>query len=66
MDNLRPEARDHASFKPVCCSGVGPANLGKVKVHESLRFPNEDGFLFNQILIKKKCLIIYGIFGVRP
>ena len=43
-------ARDQAYFKCVFFSGDRPADLGRVKVQEILRFPNDDGLLFNQVL----------------
>ena len=53
-DNLSPTqrfivARDQAYFKSVFFSGDHPEDLGRVKVPEILRFPNDDGFLFNHV-----------------
>lgn len=45
-------ARDLAYFKATFFSGDRPGDLGQVKVSEILRFPNDDGFLFNHILGK--------------
>ena len=42
-------ARDQAYFKCVFFSGDRPGDLGRVKVLEILRFPNDDGFLFNHV-----------------
>ena len=42
-------ARDQAYFKCVFFSGDRPGDLGRVKVPEILRFPNDDGFLFNHV-----------------
>ena len=42
--------RDQAYFKLAFFSGDRPGDLGQVKVPEILRFPNDDGFLFNHIL----------------
>jgi len=42
-------ARDQAYLKCVLFGGDRPADLGRVKVPEILRFPNDDGFLFNHI-----------------
>ena len=42
-------ARDQAYFKTAFFSGDRPGDLGQVKVAEILRFPNDDGFLFNHI-----------------
>ena len=41
--------RDQAYFKTAFFSGDRPGDLGQVKVAEILRFPNDDGFLFNHI-----------------
>ena len=42
-------ARDQAYFKAVFFSGDRPGDMGQVKVPEILRFPNDDGFLFNHV-----------------
>lgn len=42
-------ARDQAYFKTAFLSGARPGDLGQVKVPEILCFPNDDGFLFNNI-----------------
>ena len=42
-------ARDQAYFKAVFFSGDRPGDMGQVKVPEILRFPNDDGFLFNPV-----------------
>ena len=42
-------ARDQAYFKTAFFSGDRPGDLGQVKTPEILRFPNDDGFLFNHI-----------------
>ena len=42
-------ARDQAHFKSVFFSGDRPGDMGQVKVPEILRFPNDDGFLFNHV-----------------
>ena len=42
-------ARDQAYFKAVFFSGDRPGDMGQVKVPEILRFPNNDGFLFNHV-----------------
>lgn len=42
-------ARDQAFLKTAFFSGDRPGDLGQVKVPEILRFPNDDGFLFNHI-----------------
>jgi len=42
-------ARDQAYFKAAFFSGDRPGDMGQVKVPEILRFPNDDGFLFNHV-----------------
>ena len=42
-------ARDQAYFKSVFFSGDRPGDMGQVKVPEILRFPNDDGLLFNHV-----------------
>ena len=42
-------AWDQAHFKAVYFSRDRPDDMGQVKVPEILRFPNNDGFLFNHI-----------------
>ncbi len=42
-------ARDQAYVKTVFFTGDRPGDLGQVKVAEILRFPNDDGILFNHI-----------------
>ena len=42
-------ARDQAYFKAVFFSGDRPGDMGQVEVPEILRFPNNDGFLFNHV-----------------
>ena len=42
-------ARDQAFFKAVFFSGDRPGDMGQVKVPEILRFPNNDGLLFNHV-----------------
>ena len=46
-------------------SGDRPGDLGQVKVPEILRFPNDDGFLFNHILGKTLRDGDSNVFGVR-
>ena len=53
-DSLSPTqrfivARDQAYFKCDFFSGDSPGDLGRVKVQEILRFPNDDRFLFNHV-----------------
>ena len=42
-------ARDQAYFKAEFFSGDRPGDMGLVKVPEILRFPNDDGFLLNNV-----------------
>ena len=45
-------AHDQAYFKTAFFSGDRPGDLSQVKVPEILRFPNDDGFLFNHIWVR--------------
>ena len=58
-------APDQAYFKLAFSSGDRPGNLGQVKVPEILRFPNDDGFLFNHIWGKTLRDGDVNVFGVR-
>ena len=58
-------ARDQAYFKCVFFSGDRPADLGQVKVPAILRFPNNDGFLFNSIWGKTLRDGDENVFGIR-
>ena len=58
-------ARDQAYFKLVFFSGDRPGDLGQIKVPEILRFPNDDGFLFNHIWGKTLRDGDGNVFGVR-
>ena len=42
-------AKSNIEFKTAFFSGDRPGDLGQVKRSEILRFPNDDGFLFNHI-----------------
>ena len=69
-DNLSPTqrfivARDQAYFKCVFFSGDSPGDLGRVKVPEILRFPNDDGFLFNHVWGKTLRDGDENVFGIR-
>ena len=55
-------ARDQAYFKCVFFSG---GDLGRVKVPEILRFPNDDGFLFNHVWGKTLRDGDENVFGIR-
>lgn len=53
-DNISPIdmfvlLRDQAYFKTLFFSGDRPGDLGQVKTPEVLRFPNNDGLLFNHV-----------------
>ena len=58
-------ARDQAYFKTAFFSGDRPGDLGQVKVAEILRFPNDDGFLFNHIWGKTLRDGDQNVFGIR-
>ena len=58
-------ARDQAYFKLVFFSGDRPGDLGQIKVPEILRFPNNDGLLFNHIWGKTLRDGDENVFGVR-
>ena len=69
-DNLSPTqrfivARDQAYFKCVFFSGDRPGDLGRVKVPEILRFPYDDGFLFNHVWGKTLRDGDEKVFGIR-
>ena len=58
-------SRDQAYFKTLFFSGDRPGDLGQVRTNEILRFPNDDGLLFNHTWGK----ILRGdrsnLFGIR-
>lgn len=58
-------ARDQAYFKAVFFSGDRPGDMGQVKTPEILRFPNDDGFLFNHVWGKTLRDGNSNIFGIR-
>jgi integrase len=58
-------SRDQAYFKMAFFSGDRPGDLGQVKVPEILRFPNDDGMLFNHIWGKTLRDGDQNVFGVR-
>ena len=58
-------ARDQAYFKLALFSGDRPGDLGQIKVPEILRFPNDDGLLFNHIWGKTLRDGDENVFGVR-
>ena len=58
-------ARDQAYFKCALFSGDRPGDLGRVKVPEILRFPNDVGFLFNHVWGKTLRDGDENVFGIR-
>ena len=58
-------ARDQAYFKAVFFSSDRLGDMGQVKVPEILRFPNDDGLLFNHIWGKTLRDGDFNIFGIR-
>ena len=57
--------RDQAYFKMAFFSGDRPGDLGQLKVLEILRFPNDDGFLFNHVWGKTLRDGDMNLFGIR-
>ena len=57
--------RDQAYFKAVFFSGDRPGDMGLVKVPEILRFPNDDGFLFNHVWGKPMRDGDNNVFGIK-
>jgi hypothetical protein len=57
--------RDQAYFKILFFSGDRPGDLGQVKSQEILRFPNNDGLLFNHTWGKTLRDGSTNLFGVR-
>ena len=58
-------ARDQAFLKALFFSGDRGSDLGNVKTPEILRFPSDDGFLFNHIWGKTLRDGASNIFGIR-
>jgi len=58
-------ARDQPYFKVVFFSGDRPGDMGQVKVPEILRFPNDDGFLFNHVWGKALRDDDSNVFGAK-
>lgn len=58
-------ARDQAYFKAVFFSGDRPGDMGQVKTQEILRFPNDDGLLFNHVWGKTLRDGDNNVFGIR-
>ncbi|KAK3735069.1 hypothetical protein QZH41_010773 [Actinostola sp. cb2023] len=57
--------RDQAYFKILFFSGDRPGDLGQVKSQEILRFPNNDGLLFNHTWGKTLRDGSTNLFGIR-
>ena len=58
-------AMDQAYFKAVFFSADRPGVMGQVKVPEILRFPNNDGWLFNHVWGKTLRDGNFNIFGIQ-
>ena len=58
-------ARDQAYFELAFFSEDRPGDLGQVKVPEILRFPNDDGLLFNHVWGKTLQDGDSNVFGIR-
>ena len=56
---------DQAYFKTLFFSGDRPGNLGQVQTNEILRFPNEDGLLFNHTWGKTLHGDRLNLFGIK-
>ena len=57
-------ARDQAFFKTFLFSGDRGYDLGMVKTEEILRFPQDDGFLFNHVCGKTLRGSASNVFGI--
>ena len=58
-------AKDQVYFKAVFFSGDRPGDMGLVKVPEILRFPNDDGYLFNHVWGKTLRDGDNNVFGIK-
>ena len=58
-------ARDQAFFKALLFSGDRPGDLSQVKTQEILRFPNNDGLLFNHTWGKTLRGGSSNLFGIK-
>ncbi len=56
--------RDYAYFTTTFFSGDRPGDLGQLKVPGILRFPNDDGFLFNHVWGKTLRDGDHNVFGI--
>ena len=57
-------ARDQAFLKTFLFSGDRGSDLGMVKTEEILRFPQDDGFLFNHVCGKTLRDSASNVFGI--
>ena len=57
--------RDQAYLKTLFFSGDRPGDLAQVRTNEILRFPNDDGLLFNHIWGKTLRGDGSNLFGIR-
>ena len=58
-------SRYQAYFKTLFFSGDRPGDLGQVRTNEILRFPNDDGLLFNHTWKKTLRGDRSNLFGIR-
>ena len=58
-------AKDQVYFKAVFFSADRPVDMGQVKVPEILRFPNNDGWLFNHVWGKTLPDGNSNLFGIQ-
>ena len=58
-------SRDQAYFKTLFFSGDRPGDLGQVRTKEILRFPNDDGLLFNHTWGKTLRGDRSNLFGIK-
>ena len=58
-------ARDQAFFKTLLFSGDRGSDLGMVKTEEILRFPQDDGLLFNHVWRKPLRDGASDVFGIQ-
>ena len=57
--------RDQAFFKALFFSGDSGSDLGMVRTEEILRFPQDDGLLFNHVWGKTLRDGVSNVFGIR-
>ena len=58
-------ARDQAYFKAVFFSGDRPGDMGQVQMPGTLRFPNDDGLLYNHVWGKTLRDGDSNVFGIK-